>query len=152
VRASGGRCVLVLEIVSVRGPDSRVNDVVHKLREYHRVGVPLYYLIDQETEGGSRRVVGYRYTKARYVKMRPDRQGRLLVKPLGLWLAVEDQRAVCYDADTGERIGSYREVVEASQAERQARLAEQQARLAAEERVRELEAELRRARGERPAE
>ena len=47
-------------------------------------------------------------------------------------------------ADTGERIGSYGEVAEASQAERQARLA-------AEERVRELEAELRRARGPRPA-
>jgi hypothetical protein len=124
LRASGGRCVLVVEIVS---PHTRVNDVVHKLREYHRVGVLLYYVIDQRTEDGPRSLVGYRYTKARYVKMRPDRQGRLLLKPLGVRLAVENDRAVCYDADTGERIRGYDELAE---------------------RVRELEAEQRRARGE----
>jgi colicin import membrane protein len=142
LRASGGRCVLVLEIVSAH---TRVNDVVHKVREYHPVGVPLYYLIDQEDEDGPRWVVGYRYTRARYVKMRPDRQGRLLIKPLGLWLAVEDRHAVCYDADTGERLGDYHEMAEARRAERQARRA-------AEQRLRELEEKLRRARGERPAE
>ena len=38
VRDFGGRCALVVEIVS---PDRRDNDVVHKLREYHQVRVPL---------------------------------------------------------------------------------------------------------------
>jgi Uma2 family endonuclease len=148
LRPSGGRCVLVLEIVS---PHTRENDVVHKVREYHRVGVPLYYLIDQETPDGPRWVVGYRYTKRRYVRTRPDRQGRLLVKPLGLWLAVENQFAVCYDADTGERIEDYTEMAEARQAaEERSRDAEERRR-AAEERIRELEAELRRVRGAPPA-
>jgi Uma2 family endonuclease len=128
--ASGGRCVLALEIVS---PHTRENDVVHKFREYHQVGIPLYVLIDQEREDGPRRILGYRYTRPRYVKIRLDRQGRLLLKPLGLWLALEDEQAVCYDADTGERLGDYAQVC--------------QAQKAAEQRVRELEAELRRLRG-----
>jgi Uma2 family endonuclease len=131
VRVLGGRCVLVVEIVS---PDTRENDVVHKLREYHRVRVPLYVLIDQDQENGPRTVVGYRYTAGRYVRMRPDRRGRIRLKPLGLWLAVEDQVAVCYDADTGERLRDYDEVCRAQED--------------AERRIRELEAELRRLRGE----
>jgi Uma2 family endonuclease len=131
VRQFGGRCVLVVEIVS---PDTRENDVVHKLREYHQVRVPLYVLTDQEREDGPRSVVGYRYTARRYVRMRPDRQGRILLKPLGLWLAMEEQLAVCYDAVTGERLGDYGQ--------------ERRARVTAEGRVRELEAELRRLRGE----
>ena len=45
------------EIVS---PHTRDNDVVAKLAEYHRAGVPLYVIIDQETEGGPRRLLGYR--------------------------------------------------------------------------------------------
>jgi Uma2 family endonuclease len=133
VRAFGGRCVLAVEIVS---PDTRENDVVHKLREYHRVRVPLYVLIDQEREDAPRTVLGYRYTKQRYVRMRPDRQGRVLLKPLGLWLAVEDQLAACYDVETDQRLGDYAEV--------------EQSREAAERRVRELEAELRRLRREPP--
>jgi Uma2 family endonuclease len=140
----GGRCVLVVEIVD---PDTRENEVVHKLREYHRVRVPLYVLIDEERENGPRTVVGYRYTAPRYVRMRPDRHGRVLLKPLGLWLAVEDQRAVCYDADTGQRFRDYGELCQAREAERQAR-EESDARQRAEQRVRDLEAELRRLRGQ----
>jgi Uma2 family endonuclease len=138
LRDSGGRCVLALEIVS---PDRRDNDVVEKFREYHQVRVPLYVLIDQRTSGGPREIIGYRYTPGRYVRMRLDRQGRLPLKPLGLLLGLEDNRAVCYDADTGERLGVY---VGGGQGREQ----ERQAREAAEQRVRELEAELRRLRGQ----
>jgi Uma2 family endonuclease len=144
LRASGGRCVLAMEIVS---PDTRNNDVVHKLREYHAVGVPMYVLIDQRNEGGPRQVIGYRYTRARYVKLRPDRQGRVLLKPLGLLLGLEDELAVCYDADTGERLGNYEQVQQARIAAEQAAREQAAAREAAEERVRELEAQLRRLRG-----
>src|SRR5262245_47937413 len=42
---SGGRCVLAVEVVS---PDTRVNDVVHKVREYYQAGVPLYVIVDEE--------------------------------------------------------------------------------------------------------
>jgi colicin import membrane protein len=145
VRRHGGRCALVVEIVS---PDTRDNDVVHKLREYHQVRVPQYVLIDQERENGPRTVVGYRYTARGYVRMRPDRHGRVLLKPLGLWLAVEEQQAVCYDAETGERLGDYSQERRAREgAEQQAR-EQAEARQRAERRVRQLEAELRRLRGE----
>jgi Uma2 family endonuclease len=131
LRPSGGRCALALEIVS---PHTRTNDVVDKFDHYHRMHVPLYVLIDQATVNGPRQVLGYRYTAPRYVRMRLDRQGRLLLKPLGLLLGVEGQHAVCYDAATGERLGDY--------------AALDQARRAAEQRIQELEAELRRLRGE----
>lgn len=49
LRDSGGRCALLVEIVS---PHTRVNDVVETVREYHRVRVPLYVLIDQQTPVG----------------------------------------------------------------------------------------------------
>jgi Uma2 family endonuclease len=151
LRASGGRCVLALEIVS---PHTRSNDVVAKFREYHQVGVPLYIIIDQASEDAPRQLIGYRYKARRYVRMRRNREGRLLLKPLGLWLALEDERVVCYDADSGERLGDYEQVLHEQAQERQAREAAErvaqqqaQAREAAEQRVRELEAELRRLRG-----
>jgi colicin import membrane protein len=146
MRAYGGRCVLAVEIVSL---DTRENDVVHKFREYHQVRVPLYVLIDQEGEAGPRRVVAYRYTAARYVRLRPDRQGRVLLKPLGLWLGMEDQLAVCYDAETGERLGDYGQVEQARRTAERLASEQGEARRAAEQRVRDLEAELRRLRGER---
>jgi Uma2 family endonuclease len=157
LRACGGHCVLAMEIVS---PDTRVNDVFHKFREYHRVGVPLYVLIDQRTDGGPRQVIGYRYMRQRYVKMRLDQQGRLLLKPLGLWLGLEHDRAVCYDADTGERFGDHeqvqqeriaakqrtREQADSREAAEQAARQQADARKAADQRVRELEAGTRRLR------
>jgi hypothetical protein len=83
--------------------------------------------------------------------MRLDRQGRLLIRPLGLCLGLEDGRAVCYDAETGDRLGDYAELDEARRAAEQRIQDEQQARLAAEQRTRQLEAELRRARVNRPS-
>src|SRR5262245_23965689 len=47
----GGRCELVVELVS---PHTRDNDVVHKREHYHRLGIPIYVLIDQEKENGPR--------------------------------------------------------------------------------------------------
>jgi Uma2 family endonuclease len=132
LRDSGGRCVLAVEIVS---PSTQSTDVVDKLREYYRVRVPMYIILDQESERGPRQIIGHRYTARGYVRMRLDQRGRLAIKPLGLWLGLEDNRAVCYDLDTDERLGGYEEV--------------RQAREAAEQRVRELEAELRRLRGQR---
>jgi hypothetical protein len=80
--------------------------------------------------------------------MRPDRHGRILLKPLGLWLAVEDQLAVCYDVDTGERLRDYSEERRARENAQQQAREEAEARHRAEQRVRDLEAELRRLRGE----
>jgi Uma2 family endonuclease len=171
--ASGGRTELIIEVVS---PDTRENDVVRKPEDYHRLGIPLYVLIDQQREEGPRRLHGYRWTPSGYEEQSLDAQGRLLLEPVGLQLALEDGWLVCYDMATGERVGDYQEITQALQEERAARqaaeerqrqeaaarqaaeerqrqeaaarqAAEERTR-AAEERLRQLEAELRRLRGE----
>src|SRR5262249_25680069 len=58
LKGLGGRCRLVVEVVSL---ERRVNDVVHKMAEYHAAEVPLYVIVDQETEDGPRSILGYRW-------------------------------------------------------------------------------------------
>jgi colicin import membrane protein len=159
--ASGGRCRLAVEIVS---PDARTNDVDIKVDEYFRAGVPLYVIVDQERENGPRQLLGYRPGPAGYERIPLNAEGRLPLADLGLCLALRDERLVCFDAQTGAVIGDYDEVVKARQAaeaqarqEADARQAaetrarqEADARQAAETRLQELEAELRRLRGEGP--
>lgn len=107
VVAEGAHCVLVIEIVSPDAHDRRArdNDVVIKVREYYRASVPLYFILDQESEDGPRQLIGYRRGARRYLRIRPDRQGRLLIAPVRLLLGLRDERAVCWDADSGEEIG-----------------------------------------------
>jgi hypothetical protein len=114
-------------------PDTRVNDVRHKLIQYHRVGVRQYIIADQRREDRPREVCGYRWTRSRYVQMRPDANARVRIKVLGISLGLIDERVWAFDLDTGERIP---DAVETAQG-----LAE------AEERIRRLEAERRQARG-----
>jgi len=69
----------------------------------------------------------------------PNERGRLWLEPVRLWPAVENNELVCYD-ETGTPVADYTEVVAARA------LAEARAE-AAEARLRELEAELHRLRG-----
>jgi Uma2 family endonuclease len=101
LRSLGGRCVLVVEVVS---PSTRNNDVVHKFDHYYRVGIPLYVLIDQPDEDGPRSLHAYRHTPSGYEEVTPDAQGRILLPPLGLLLGMREDRAVCFDAVTGEEL------------------------------------------------
>lgn len=147
------RPVLAIEVVSPDAHDRRVrdNDVVIKVREYYRAGVPLYVLVDQERQDGPRQVIGYRRGARKYLRMRPDRQGRLLLEPVRLLLGLRDERAVCWNADTGEAIGGLIAMAQARDATEAARADEARAREAAEAalaeaqaRLRALEAQLRR--------
>ncbi len=154
-RASGGRCLTLIELVS---PHTRSTDVEGKTREYHRVKVPLFVMVDQEQKNGPRTLRVFRYAPAEYIEERPE---RVLLEPLGIWLGLKDNRVICYDAGTGEEVGDYTQVQQAREAaellareQSQARTAAEQlareqgqARAAAEQRIRELEAELRQARG-----
>ncbi len=146
------RPVLAIEITS---PDTRLNDLEIKVVHYHLAHVPLYIIVDREREEGPPRLIGYRYTEARYVRMTRDEQGRLLLKPLGVRLGIRDNRVVCYDAATDEELGDYTTIHLALGAETKARKEEAKARKAAEKRaanaetrLRELEDQLRRLRGE----
>jgi Uma2 family endonuclease len=145
--AFGARCRLAIEIVS---PETRVNDVEYKFDEHYRVGVPLYIIVDQEAEDRPRQLLGYRRSRRRYARIRLDRHERLHLPLLKLKLGLVGNRLVCYDDETGSVIGDYSAVDEARlAAEAQARQ-EAEARQVAEARLQELEAELRRLRGEGP--
>ncbi len=127
----GARCLLAVELVS---PETRVNDVRHKLAHYHRVGVRLYVIVDQRRDEASRELLAYRWTRQHYTPMRPDAQGRIPLKLFGISLGLVDNRVWAFDLETGERIPDAAEMAK--------RLAD------SEQRVRQLEAELRRLRGE----
>jgi Uma2 family endonuclease len=136
VAEEGARPVLAIEIVSPDAHDRRVrdNDVVIKVREYYRARVPLYVIVDQERPNGPRQLIGYRRGARKYLHMRPDRHGRLLLEPVRLLLGFRDERVVCWDTDTGKEISDFittaqeRDAAEAALAEAQARLRALEAR------------------------
>jgi Uma2 family endonuclease len=139
-RSEGVRPSLIIEVTS---PATRDTDLVIKLRQYFRVGVPFYAIVDQ-TSGRKEsprllRVLGYRRGRRAYQPLPLNEDGRLLLEPVNLWLGVEDERTYLY-TPAGDRILNYGETI-------QARAEAEAARAAAEARARQLEEELRRLRG-----
>jgi colicin import membrane protein len=124
VAEQGAQAVLVIEFVSPQNPEIRDNDVVKKVREYYRAGVPLYVIVDQEDEDGPRRLLAYRRGKRGFVRQPLDSQGCVLVAPLELRIGLRDERVICYDAETGEEL---HDVVGMAQARNAAALARQEA-------------------------
>ncbi len=140
------RALLAVEVVSPDKHDkqARDNDVVTKVDEYYRAGVPLYLVVDQEREGGPRRLLGYRRGRRGYVRMRGDAQGRLRLSSLGLLVGLREGRVVCWDTETGEEIGDLLTTTEQRDAEAQARREAEAALFAAQARIRDLESQTRR--------
>ncbi len=143
----GGRCLLAVEIVS---PDTRTNDVDRKPEHYHRAGVRQYVIVDQQREDGPRQIVDRRWTADGFVIEPADSNGRVRLDSLGLLIGLRDNRVVIFDAATGDELreyaGEYASRVAAEEDARKEKLARSQA----EDRIRELEEELRRARGSPP--
>jgi Uma2 family endonuclease len=151
-------------IVEVTPPDTRVNDVKTKVEQYATAKVPHYVVVDAAEKEGRRRLMltSYRLVDGHYVRQEPDEHGRVWLEPAGLWLGVRIEpqtggdRVALFDGATGQEIGDYTALsraraeseTRADQAETRAE-AEAASRAAAEERIRQLEAELRRLRGAR---
>jgi len=95
---TGGHCALVTEITS---PSTRTNDVGPKFEHYHRVGIPLYVIVDQKVEEGPRTIFAYRHMRKGYQAIPLDDQGRLRLEQFGLWLKLVNNRLVCQDVATG---------------------------------------------------
>ncbi|MGO9470066.1 MAG: Uma2 family endonuclease [Isosphaeraceae bacterium] len=165
VKTEKVRPALIIEVTS---PNTRVNDVETKVKEYARARVPYYVIVDADEEHGPRKLtlLSYRLKGAAYERVQPDEKGRVWLEPVGLWLAVKvnsDTGGDCVafiDPATGSEIGDYTAIrrareeaqARATQAETRATQAETRAaaaadaRAAAEERSRQLEAELLRLR------
>jgi colicin import membrane protein len=119
----GGRCELVVEVVS---PNRRDNDVVAKFDHYCRVGIPVYVIVDQEKENGPRFLRAYRRRSDRYVEIESDDQFRVELPLLGLMIGLRDNHPICYDLRTHEELGDYSQIVrEREEAKRERDLAKQ---------------------------
>jgi Uma2 family endonuclease len=143
VAREGVRPRVLIEVVS---PDSRDLDLVKKFKAYHEAQVPYYVIVDRERPEGPPRILAYVRTPREYVPLPPDKDGRVWLEPLGIWLGTRDNRVVCYDGATGEELGDYAAVTQAL-ATAKARIAAETARAEAE-RVK-AEAERVRAEAER---
>src|SRR5205823_11742822 len=93
VKQEHARPLLILELTS---PATRRNDLVEKVEHYHRVGVPLYVIVDEEREAGPLRLLGYQYKPQGYALMPLDERGQLYLEPFGLYLAVIGERVAIF--------------------------------------------------------
>jgi Uma2 family endonuclease len=133
VAQEGVRPELIIEITS---PETRQVDLRTKRRQYWQARVPFYVVVDERIVRDQRRLclLGYRRGRRGYERLPLNAQGRLWLQAVQLFLGQENGRVALHDAQ-GQRLGDLRAV--------------EQARQAAEQRVQELEAELRRLRGEK---
>jgi Uma2 family endonuclease len=144
----GTRPILAIEVVSRQ---YRQQDRQAKVRLYQNAGIPEYIIFDQRTRGEEvlgEDVIGYRLVEGRYDVIVPDEDGLVLSETVGVWFGLERGRPLLVDAETGLQILLSDEVDDArAEAESRAEV-EAQARAEAERRLAELEAELKRLRGE----
>jgi colicin import membrane protein len=143
-------------IIEVASPKTRDIDLLDKVQLYDQADVPYYFIVDSLERKGvlTRRLLGYQLRPDGYAALIPNERGWLWMEPVGLWLGIREQEVECYDRQ-GKKIEDHVGVLIAYAAEQQARAdaearanAEQQARADAEARIAELEAELRRLRGD----
>ena len=146
VVAEGTRPALIVEVTS---PETATIDRLVKHDEYEMADVPLYVVVDLVPRRGlpSPRLLGFALGPDGYRETPTSDEGHLWLEPLGLWLGVDGDAVVCYDA-AGTAIGDFTAQVAARVEALAAREEAQTAQAAAEARIQALEAELRRLRGE----
>ena len=167
VRDQGARPVLVVEVTS---PSTRNKDLDEKVTDYFLAGIPLYAIVDVRTKEveADIRLLAYRPSPEGPLRILSPEPNRVWLPDLNLWLATEGDQVVCLEP-SGTPVGDYLAVARmaaeadarASAAERMAAAekarAEAATALAAEQKARadeaalkiaELEAELRRLRGD----
>ncbi len=146
VDKEGTRPTLIIEVTS---PGTRRLDLIKKLDQYEQVGVAFYIIVDtfQPDPDTPRQLIGWELTQEGYVAMPKNERGWLWLKPVGIWLALEETRLACYNR-AGEYIEDYvgmmhaRKRAEKRVAAEQARASEAESR-ASEAESRASEAESR---------
>lgn len=132
VAKEGVRPALIVELTS---PETASLDRSNKLEEYDLAGVPLYVIVDAvATRREPRlRLLAYVQTPEGYRVLPPDERGWIWLEPVRTWLSVHHGEIVCHDAD-GRPLGDYRALAETLSV--------------ADARIRQLEEEIRRLRGQ----
>ena len=105
VREEGVKPFFILEVVS---PRYRNTDTNKKPEIYRKARVPEYIVVDPGLKENKifYTVSGHRLAGNRYVKIKPDSQGRILSLTTGLFIGVSESRdrLVVTDVQTGEEI------------------------------------------------
>ena len=156
IREQGKPPDFVLEIAS---PSSRRRDLVDKRAAYANLEIPEYWRFDELAEHPHPKLAGDRLAGEEYqplpIEQLPDGVAQGYSPILDLHLRWEEGRLVWHDPATGRPIASL--AAERARADRADARADREhtradvergGRILAEERARELEAELRRLRGE----
>ncbi|MFN8541353.1 MAG: Uma2 family endonuclease [Thermomicrobiales bacterium] len=87
VSAEGARPAMIIELAS---PSTGNLDRQTKLEEYHIIGVPFYFIIDQRIirRQATLRLLGYRNTPVGYEPLMPNERGWLWMEPVRAWLGI----------------------------------------------------------------
>ncbi len=128
-------------VVEVTSPKTRQVDLIEKVDEYAQVGVQFYIIVDGYKRKGKEtlQLLGYQLMARKYVALQPNKQARLWLPPLKIWLGIDNNKLHCYD-EAGMLMEDYTQIMAArAEAENRAQAAETQ--------IREMKAELRRLRG-----
>jgi colicin import membrane protein len=167
VLKEGASAALIVEVTS---PDTRENDLIIKRDLYYQLGVSFYAIVDRHDRRGviELSVLGYHRGRSAFEELPRNDRGWIWLETVGVWFGVEGDRAICYRPD-GTAIPGYRVMADAlddsemradaadraaaiakarADAERVRADAEASSRARLEERLREIEADLRRLRGE----
>jgi hypothetical protein len=148
VKEQGTKPILVVEVVS---PNYRKEDREQKVEIYERAGVREYLIFDFYSRRGRNRaeVLLYRLVQGRYRLQTPDEDGLLYCQTVDLRLGLDEEgKLFVEDGETGERLRTPEEEIAAREAAEAQAKAEAARAEAAEARLAEMEAELRRLRGE----
>jgi Uma2 family endonuclease len=118
-------------IFEITSPKTVEEDLGPKMEAYQELGVQEYFLFDPEGAELDPPLLGYRLKQGVYAPLKPDREGMLACKELGLLLAADGDTLRLVDAATGERVLTDAEWA-AQEKQRADALAEENARLQAE--------------------
>jgi hypothetical protein len=123
-----------------------------KVTQYARAGVPYYVIADAVEKNNLRRLklIAYRLEGRKFVRVPLDEHGRAWLEPVKLWLSVRvypktgGDRLVLVDAVTNQGMPDYLAISKSLVAEKNALALAEQRALDAEQRLRELQAKLKR--------
>ncbi len=102
-------------VIEVTSKQTNFEDLMQKKPAYKKIGVREYFLFDPLDEYLPRQLIGYRLVGNKYQRIKPNADGSLQSKELGLRMLADGTKLVLMDSATGERIPSPDEFIASSQ-------------------------------------
>jgi Uma2 family endonuclease len=142
---------LVIEVVSRSSARIRNVDVDRKVRDYARIGISEYLVVDTPAGRSTRyTLLGYRLdARGGYQPIEADAEGRILSQTAGLWFQVspDRKRVLVFEFPSGRRLLTPTEWKALAIQEEETRKAAEEKAMRAETELARLQKELERLRG-----